>query len=791
MKFPFVSLLSALFLAGTLGLSGSLAEDPDIPGTLPAVLAPIPDQVVTSDGVTIDLANFIGLPAVTGQVYQITTTLGTFNIEMLANDAPITVANFENYVANQIWDNALIHRSMPGFVIQTGGFSATLPPESLTNFGTITNEFGVSNTRATIAMAKQGGNPNSASNQWFVNLADNSGGSPQLDTQNGGFTVFAHVLGTGMDVPDAIAAVPVFDAGSPYDNLPLRNMQEGQSNVRLQNFIAIEQIRSATVLPGPTPGPSVIALRVINPRPGLARATIVNGSELQFSTVRGETVVTIRGTDTNGNSVEADVTVMPPTTDASVAVEEDFDVSNFGLGAPILRIVGLPPGLVFDSETQKIVGFARRGGIFRPRALIELLDGSRRWEFLQLNVDPIEDWMSGNFDLLMDRSDDVGSGLGGNLMLRIAVNGLASGRLSMAGMNLPFRGQQVQQTTESEATLTVDIPARGLLTEDLTLQVTLASDGGASATVTGDSGAAPLAGWKRVWHPRTAPLNEDLIGQINVLLDLEADSFPEGDPDVPQGTGWAFIRTNRGGRANVVARLADGTRVTSAQTLGPAGELALWKALYRNGGSVILEGMLTGFGEFSGTGSWNRPAAPNPAARLYPAGFGNEVDGPLPLELIGSKWNRPAPGEVVLDLPFDPENSAANAALLLQEGGIDGTITPVAFTELEISQRNVATVLFPEANDARVVFRINRNTGLVTVHALLQDENLSRPGTTLRRPLVQQVLLVPGLGDDIQGGGFFLLRQMPDPFGDPPTTNATSPILSGKATLFDPAPDVS
>ena len=69
-------------------------------------------------------------------------------------------------------------------------------------------------------MAKLSGNANSATSQWFINLGDNSS---NLDAQNGGFTVFGQVTGNGMDVLDAINALPRFAFSSPFDSLPLRD----------------------------------------------------------------------------------------------------------------------------------------------------------------------------------------------------------------------------------------------------------------------------------------------------------------------------------------------------------------------------------------------------------------------------------------------------------------------------------------------------------------------------------------------------------------------------------------
>lgn len=149
----------------------------------------------------------------------IETTLGNIEIELLDEDAPGTVANFLNYIENDRYNKTFIHRSIPGFIIQGGGFSfIESEVATVDKFPTITNEFKVSNTRGTVAMAKLRDDPNSATSQWFINLADNS---VNLDGQNGGFTVFAKVIGNGMEVADAIASLSVVDAGSPFNDLPV------------------------------------------------------------------------------------------------------------------------------------------------------------------------------------------------------------------------------------------------------------------------------------------------------------------------------------------------------------------------------------------------------------------------------------------------------------------------------------------------------------------------------------------------------------------------------------------
>ncbi len=167
------------------------------------------------------------------------TTLGDIEIELFDEEKPKTVANFLAYVNDGDYNDTFIHRSVPNFVIQGGAYTfinnvvgavATNPA--------VKNEPGISNTRGTIAMAKISGNPDSATSQWFINLKDNSA---ELDNSNGGFTVFGRVVGNGMQVVDAIAALPVYNAGASFQELPMINYS-GSGNPKRENLVLVDAI---------------------------------------------------------------------------------------------------------------------------------------------------------------------------------------------------------------------------------------------------------------------------------------------------------------------------------------------------------------------------------------------------------------------------------------------------------------------------------------------------------------------------------------------------------------------
>jgi peptidyl-prolyl cis-trans isomerase A (cyclophilin A) len=180
---------------------------------------------VVNSGRSLRFAALLSVVALTPQVSKATvvefqTVLGNFEVNLYDNSTPQTVANFLDYVNNGAFTNSIIHRSVPGFVVQGGGFVYDLTIGTVPENPPVINEPVFANVRGTIAMAKLGGDPNSATSQWFFNLADNTA---NLDGQNGGFTAFGEVIGDGMDVVDAIAALPRFNFGGALTDLPLRD----------------------------------------------------------------------------------------------------------------------------------------------------------------------------------------------------------------------------------------------------------------------------------------------------------------------------------------------------------------------------------------------------------------------------------------------------------------------------------------------------------------------------------------------------------------------------------------
>jgi cyclophilin family peptidyl-prolyl cis-trans isomerase len=170
------------------------------------------------------------------------TSLGTVEIELDAEKAPITVKNFLAYVDDKFFDGTTFHRVMEDFMIQGGGFKPGLEQKKTKK--PIKNEGanGLSNLRGTIAMARTP-NPDSATAQFYINVDDNT----KLDKNedSAGYCVFGKVI-KGMDVVDKIKAVPTHTVE--------KEVTDDDGEKRLQKFknvpekdVVIKSIRRTAV----------------------------------------------------------------------------------------------------------------------------------------------------------------------------------------------------------------------------------------------------------------------------------------------------------------------------------------------------------------------------------------------------------------------------------------------------------------------------------------------------------------------------------------------------------------
>lgn len=164
----------------------------------------------------------IGSPATAqNPVVVLETSMGSITIELLQEDAPVSVENFLAYANDGFYAGTVFHRVIKGFMIQAGGMTRNLTAKR--GRAPIRNEArnGLSNTRGTVAMARTQ-DIDSATSQFFINTANNSRNLDHRGIGPGeyGYAVFGRVT-EGMDVVDKIEAVETQSQG-PYDDVPVQ-----------------------------------------------------------------------------------------------------------------------------------------------------------------------------------------------------------------------------------------------------------------------------------------------------------------------------------------------------------------------------------------------------------------------------------------------------------------------------------------------------------------------------------------------------------------------------------------
>lgn len=288
-------------LFAVTAVSGAIGPISVNPGTA--------DQTFSLTGDFVRSGTVVSMPVSYGVgADQVNTTL---NITLF-DQTPITTANFLKYITSGKYAESIFHRNafstdsngnrVP-FVLQGGGYTTT--GQDIGDFGTIVNEFSLSprnadgevNTLGTLAMAKTANNPNSASSEFFINLADNSS---NLDNQNGGFTTFGKLFDSSLPAVQAIAALQTGDAtniNSAWDSLPVADYDSNQGLVDA-NFVKIGQ---ATINSTPA---QTFTYTATSSNTGIVNASIDGNGNLvlDYGDTTGTTTVTVTGTDPSGAS---------------------------------------------------------------------------------------------------------------------------------------------------------------------------------------------------------------------------------------------------------------------------------------------------------------------------------------------------------------------------------------------------------------------------------------------------------------------------------------------------------
>jgi cyclophilin family peptidyl-prolyl cis-trans isomerase len=178
-------------------------------------------------------------------IVEMQTSNGNIMIELFDDTAPLTVQNFLTYVNENHYDGTFFHRLARSFALQGGHFEMGdegFPVERDVH-DPVVNEPGHTNSVRTLAMAKLGDDPNSATDQFFFNLNNNNDplDPDNLDDQNGGFTVFGQVV-NGWDTVLEISRLQITNAGNPFSELPVQDSYDFIEFLTEEDLVLINDV---------------------------------------------------------------------------------------------------------------------------------------------------------------------------------------------------------------------------------------------------------------------------------------------------------------------------------------------------------------------------------------------------------------------------------------------------------------------------------------------------------------------------------------------------------------------
>jgi cyclophilin family peptidyl-prolyl cis-trans isomerase len=606
-----------------------------------------------------------------------TNSLGAFDVELFDQEKPETVRNFLLYVRSGAYSNTFFHRCVPRFVIQGGGFATTnllsgntfSSYTEVTNYSRLMNEYAtgrqLSNTFGTIAMAKVGDDPNSATSQWFFNLGTNT----NLDTQNGGFTVFGQIVAN----TNASNILAHFNSSSPsngvanlrnllgtsyavFNELPVATNVTSRTPMYRELYSVHVSVVDETYTPGLTP-PSI---ELVSPPPNSTftnQAVTISGTagddtgvarvlyrlqggqpqnalgttnwQVSISPQPGLNPVTVESIDWDGNrSASAAVTFLYI---SQVPLNIEIRGSGTVVGASTKgqwlqvgsyqTLTAVPnKGYIFHSWSGAVTSSLATITFFVPTNATNI---SLTAKFI---AEPLPR-LAGNYRGLFLSSGTPAGANSGSITLKLETSGKFAGKILHRGGLYSYSGKF---NSEGQAVIQGEV---GGIHRTINLELQKTNNAG---LILGS-----IAGTAEVRLERmalTVPSGNSVsIGRYTFAL---SPPLAAADQLTPGGYGYGTCSIDSLGKLAFSGRLGDGQLLSGSAPLTRLHRWPLYVELL-NGRGVLLGWVAAGTNNLDGTLHWVKGF--KAADVTYPAGFSNQVI------FIGSRFQRPKLAERVVD----------------------------------------------------------------------------------------------------------------------------------------------
>ena len=696
-----------------------------------------------------------------------TVFLGHIDIELFDQEKPETVRNFLLYVYSGVYYDLALHRVEPNFVLQGGRIRIPDPFSSAdfstytpgVNWGRITNEYSVgpelSNDYGTIAMARIGGDTNSASAEFFFNLTNN----PHLNEVDGGFTVFGRVVGTVSNFTgtnmlnkfntltrdNGIGSAFIFDYFEILESLPVSATHftlSTNGGMVVTNFAPVQYRDLFTVRASVLQGnqiPDTLAPTLSVNSSGVIRTTnttvSLTGSASDIGGIAGVLFdgPLGRSVSRGTNNWISDVPLAPGTNNILVRSLDYF--GNLSTGVNLVVFYSLPRPLTLQIVGQgKVIGIANgqllevgvnypvvakpaRGSYFtgwrgsvtsqNPELRFTMTEEGKliaRFSKNFLGMEP------GTYHGLFLPNSNAPPNSSGFITFKLARNGIYSGKLSPLGANYTIRGQF---NNNGQSLIAGQLGSN-------TLVLNLAWLGENSESYAGLYTDGHFVSSVGLWRVQEfGPTNPAPAG----LYTFHLSPTLAGNNGVTDGSGFGNITIDSAGRVNITGLLANNAPFSQKTAMLKGGRFPFFHSA-KGGNSIFAIGTLATNGTFTGSPRWFAPGFPGdtnqnvklegarytppPQARLF-----NWTNGIITLS--GDGLAGPITSEVVFSddgsftIPSNPHNiqlSVTNA-----NGRIGGTFThPVtqATTPLRgavLQSSNSAAGFFPAGTNGGFTIR--------------------------------------------------------------------------------------